>query len=121
QVIHRHTEIAGAQGAVDQISAVERAWVGAPNELKNVLEYEDQSECQQQLETLITIIDRAQNAFDRRTDKAEQNSRNDESRKNYQRRDTKVGCIANEADPEIGPKRIERTTGKIDDLLNTKH
>src|SRR4029453_13758247 len=40
QIIYRNTEVRGVDRAVNQIAAVERARVGAPEELEHVLEHE---------------------------------------------------------------------------------
>ena len=72
QIVDRNAEVAGAERAVDQIGAVERPRIGAPEESENVLEHQHQRESEQQLEALVAAIDAAQHTLDRRTDEAEQ-------------------------------------------------
>ena len=68
EIVDRDAEIAGTDRAVDQIAAVERARIGAPDELEYVLEHQHQRERQQQLKAFVPVIDRAQQALDRRAD-----------------------------------------------------
>ena len=86
QIVDRHAEVAGADGAVDEIGTVERARIGAPDELEDVLKHQHQRKRQQQLEALVAGIDGAQQPLDRRADEAEQYSRHDQPRQDQPRR-----------------------------------
>ena len=68
QIVDRHAEVAGTDGSIDKIGVVQRAWIGSPNELEDVLKHQDQRKRQQQLEALVTGIYRPQGPARSRAD-----------------------------------------------------
>ncbi len=60
QIVDGNAEVPGADRAVDQVAAVERARIGAPEETEHVLEHEQEREGEQQLKAFIAPIDAAQ-------------------------------------------------------------
>ena len=121
QVVDRHAEIGPGDLAVDEIDVVERLRIGAPDEAKGVLEHQNERERQQQLETLVAIVDRAEHPLDGWSDGGHQQAGGKQHRQQHPRRQPSVHRKRDQRDAEVGAERVERAAGQVDDLLHAEH
>ncbi len=120
EIVARHAELPDRHLPVDQVDVVERFRIGAPDEAKHVLEHQHQREREEQLEALVAVVDGPQQAFDKRPDSGHQNTGSNQHRQQEHRRHPRLLSIRHRGDAEIGPERVERTAGEIDDLLDAE-
>ena len=98
------------------VSAKGRVFATAPS--GNVRSHFSMVEVNPKSGALTPYPDAAWNSFN---DQADGKSGHDQDRKEQHRRHAELQRKADRGDAEIGPQRIERSAGQIDDLLHPEH